>query len=215
MYLNTIMPMDISGGMVPDNEDLQILLPDYSAPLIDVEKTSQTSGGVETVSITIINDGSSTVTDLELNDAFPEKYGVLYSGSSDASWVRLSPGESVSISYEVRYANPGTYTNMPAVLKYQESGMSRTMVSNIPLATSKNPNGLMLLSENYKATLGLIDLLTERGDLFGLIPLAFIVLIAAVDVFKLYRNRSNGAEPEETVEFFPPGEIEDTSEDPL
>jgi len=215
MYLNTIMPMDINGGMVPDNEDLQIVLPDYSAPLIDVDKTSQTSGGVETVSITITNDGSSTVTDLELTDAFPEKYGVLSSGSSDASWVRLSPGESVSISYEVRYANPGTYTNMPAVLEYQESGMSRTMVSNIPLATSKNPNGLMLLSENYKTTFGLIDLLTGRGDLFQLIPLAFIVLIAAVDVFKLYRNRSNGAEPEETVEFFPPGEIEDTSEDPL
>ena len=215
MYLNTIMPMDISGGMVPDNEDLQIVLPDYSEPVIDLEKTSQTSGGVETVSITITNDGSSTVSDLELTDAFPEKYGVLSSGSSDASWVRLSPGESVSISYEVRYANPGTYTNMPAVLEYQESGMSRTMVSNIPLATSKNPNGLMLLSENYKTTFGLIDLLTGRGDLFQLIPLAFIVLIAAVDVFKLYRNRSNGAEPEETVEFFPPGEIEDTSEDPL
>ncbi len=194
MYLNTIMPMDMSGGMVPDNEDLQIVLPDYSAPLIDVEKTSQISGGVETVSITVTNDGSSTVTELELNDAFPEKYGVLYSGSSDASWVRLSPGESVSISYEVRYANPGTYTNMPAVLKYQESGMPRTAVSNIPLATSKNPNGLMLLSENYKATFGLIDLLTERGDLFGLIPLAFIALIAAVDVFKLYRNRSKSVD---------------------
>jgi len=215
MYLNTIMPMDISGGMVPDNEDLQIVLPDYSEPVIDLEKTSQTSGGVETVSITITNDGSSTVTDLELTDAFPEKYDVIYSGSSEESWVRLSPGESVSISYEVRYANPGTYTNMPAVLKYQESGMPSTVVSNIPLATSKNPNGLTLLSENYKATFGLIDLLTGRGNLFQLIPLAFIALIAAVDIFKYFRNRSNGTEPEETPEFFPPGEIEDTSEDPL
>ena len=219
MYLNTIMPMDITGGMVPDKEDLQITLPDYSAPLIDVEKTSQTSGGVETVSITVTNDGSSTVTDLELSDVFPEKYGVLNSGSSEASWVRLSPGESVSISYEVQYENPGTYTNMPAILKYQESGMPRTSVSNIPPATSKNPNGLLLLAENYKATFGLIDLLTDRGDLFQLIPLTFIALIAAVDVFKLYRNRSKSVDQPSDESAspppLPPEEPEDNAGDPL
>lgn len=219
MYLNTIMPMEISGGMVPVREDLQIELPDYSAPLIDVEKTSQTSGGVETVSVTITNDGSSTVTDLELNDAFPEKYGVLSSGTNKATWIRLGPEESVSVSYEVHYGNPGTYTNMPAILKYREGGEPRTAVSNILPATSKSPNGLSLLSENYKATFGLIDLLTGKGDLFGLIPLVLIALIAAVDAFKIYRNYSkSGDQPsDESVNPPPPPpeESEDTPGDPL
>ena len=190
MYLNTIMPIDISGGMVPASEDLQITLPDYSTPSVDVEKTSQTSRDMEMVTVTITNNGPSTITDLELNDAFPEKYGVLRSGFNQASWVRLRPRESVSISYGVEYVNPGTYTNMPAVLKYREDGKSRTAVSNIPPATSKNPSGLNLLVENYKATFGIIDLLTGRGDLFGLIPLAIFAVIAAVDAFKIYKNRS-------------------------
>ncbi|MFH1180697.1 MAG: hypothetical protein V1710_10065 [Candidatus Bathyarchaeota archaeon] len=216
MYLNTIMSMDVSGGMVPNREDLQISLPDYSAPLIDVEKTSQTSRGLETVTVTITNDGSSTVTDLELNDVFPEKYGVLSSGSNKAIWIRLSPGESVSVSYEVQYTKPGVYTNMPAVLKYKEGGKLGTAVSNILPATSKSPSGLTLLSENYKATFGLVDLLTGKGDLLGVIPLAFIALIAAVDAFKIYSNRSksDGQPLEEPAPVDPPAP-EDTPEDPL
>ena len=206
MYLNTIMPMAISGGMVPERQDLQIAIPDYSAPNVDVEKTSQTSGGVETVTITITNDGSTAVTDLELNDDFPEKYNVLSSGNNDATWTRLNPGESVSVSYETKYTNPGTYTNMPAVLKYMEGGEQRTSVSNIPPAVSENPNGLALLSENYRAVFGLIDTLTGKGDLFAMIPLAFIAIIAAVDAFKIYRNRSKNGDqaPEEHAPVDPP-----------
>jgi hypothetical protein len=206
----------MNGGMIPDREDLQIVLPDYSAPLIDVEKTSQTSNGVETVTVTITNDGSSTVTDLALDDAFPEKYNILGSGTNKGTWTRLSPGESVSVSYEIDYTNPGTYTNMPAVLKYMENGEQRTAVSNIPSATSKNPSGLTLLSANYGATFALVDKLTGRGDLFGMIPLAFVALIAAVDIFKIYRKRSKSDDqpPEEHAPGEPP-KPEDTPEDPL
>ena len=189
MYLNTITQMNISGGMIPTSEDLQITLPDYSTPSVDIEKTCQTSRGMEMVTVTITNNGLSNITDLELNDPFPEKYGVLSSGSTRASWIRLRPRESISISYEVQYVSPGTYTNMPAVLKYREDGKPCIAVSNIPPATSKNPNGLTLLAENYKATIGIINLLTGRGDLFGLIPLAIFAVIAAVDAFKIFKNR--------------------------
>jgi len=216
MYLNTIMPMDISGGMVPDSSDLQISIPDYSAPEVTLEKSSQTSGGVETVTVTITNDGTSTVIGLELTDLFPEKYGVLESGSNTATWTRLSPGESVSTSYVVNYENPGMYTNMPAVLNYEEGGEPRTAVSNILPASSKDPSGLSLLSANYQATFDVIGMLTGKGDLFRMIPLAFIVLIAAVDLFKMYRNRSKPAEePSMDPESFEQSEPEDSLEDPL
>jgi len=216
MYLNTIMPMDISGGMVPDRNDLRISVPDYSAPDITVEKSSQASGGVETVTITITNDGTSTVSDLELNDVFPEKYDVLNSGSSTATWTRLSPGESVSLSYEVKYDNPGTYTNMPAVLNYEEGGETRTAVSNILPASSKSPSGLKLLSENYQVTFDVIDMVTGNGDLFGMIPLVFIALIAAIDAFKIYRQRSTSEPPAPEEPQLPESPSdEDIPEDPL
>jgi len=216
MYLNSIMPMDISGGMVPDRNDLRISIPDYSSPDITVEKSSQASGGIETVSVTITNDGTSTVSDLELNDVFPEKYGVLSSGSNTATWTRLSPGESVSASYEVQYEHPGIYTNMPAILKYEEGGETRTAVSNILPASSKSPSGLTLLSENYQATFDVIDMVTGNGDLFGMIPLVFIALIAAIDAFKIYRQRSTSEPPAPEEPQLPESPSdEDTPEDPL
>ena len=216
MYLNTIMPMDISGGMVPDRNDLRISVPDYSAPDITVDKSSQTSGGVETVTVTITNDGPSAVTDMELNDVFPDKYDVLNSGSSTATWTRLSPGESVSLSYEIKYENPGTYTNMPAVLSYEEDGETRIAVSNILPALSKSPSGLTLLSENYQATFDVIDMVTGNGDLFGMIPLAFIALITAIDAFKIYRQRSTSEPPAPEEPQLPESPSdEDTPGDPL
>ncbi|RLI03391.1 hypothetical protein DRO31_01890 [Candidatus Bathyarchaeota archaeon] len=219
MYLNTIIPIYISGGMIPDAQDLRITLPDYSLPTIEVEKISQKSGDTETVSVTVTNDGSSVVTDLELDDVFPEKYGILSSGSNTATWTRLSPSESVSLSYEMQYERPGVYTNMPAVLKYEESGETRTSVSNIPPVSSKKPNGITLLTENYRATFEILDMLTGKGDLFALIPIAFIVLIAIVDVFKISRKRSKSDDQPLDEPVFPPPsppeEPPDSSEDPL
>ncbi len=190
MYLNSMMPMDISGGMVPDKSDLEISLPDYSPQVIQVEKTSQTSRKVETVTLTLTNDGSIALTDLELSDLYSEKYDLLTSGSSSATWGRLTPGASVTHSYELSYEYPGVYTNMPSVLTYQEGGESRTTVSNILHARTINPSAINLLSENYGATFELLDMLTGKGDLFKMISLVFIALIAAVDIFKMYRNRS-------------------------
>lgn len=219
MYLNSIIPIYMTGSMIPDAQDLRISLPEYSVPTIEVEKTSQTSGDTETVTITVTNDGSSSVTNLELDDLFPEKYGILSSGTNTATWTRLGPGESVSLSYEMQYERPGVYTNMPAVLKYEENGETHTSVSNIPPVSAKNPNGITLLIDNYQATFDIIDMLTGKGDLFALIPLAFIVLIAGIDVFKISRKRSKSDDQPLDEEVFPspspPEEPPDNSEDPL
>ena len=195
MYLNAIMPIDINGGMTPDAEDLIISLPDFNGQKIDVEKSSQTSGGVETVTITITNDGNSAVTNLELTDLFPEKYGVLDSGTNKATWPRLAPGTSVTHSYEASYNKPGTYTNTPAILRFDEDGETRSSISNIVPVTTRAPSGVSLLSENYQATFDILERLTGKGDLFGMIPLIFIALIGAIDLFKMYRSRST-SEPQ-------------------
>jgi hypothetical protein len=108
---------------------------------------------------------------------------------------------------------------MPAVLKYEESGEIHTSVSNIPPVSAKNPNGITLLTENYQATFEIIDMLTGKGDLFALIPLAFIVLIAGIDVFKISRKRSKSDDQPLDEEVIPPPsppeEPPDNSEDPL
>lgn len=215
MYLNTIMPMEISGGMTPDAEDLRISLPDLGG-VIDVEKTTQTSGGVETVTITITNYGNSAISNLQLTDLFPEKYEVLDSGINTATWTRLAPGASVTHSYAASYDKPGTYTNSPTILRYEENGETRSTVSNMLPATTKNPNGFTLLSENYRATFDILDRITGNGDLFGMVPIVFIALIAAIDLFKMYRNRSKtDAQPQVEVSPPDPPIDEDTPEDPL
>jgi hypothetical protein len=103
---------------------------------------------------------------------------------------------------------------MPSVLTYHEVGEKLTTVSNILQARTINPGAIRLLSENYEATFELIDILTGNGDLFQMIPLVFILLIAAIDTFKMYRKRSSFAPlaPEEPSLPEPPTD-EDTPVD--
>ena len=195
MYLDNIVDVELHGGSMPSSSNMQISLPDYVAPEVEVEKSSKTTSDGFTVTITVNNPGSSTLSDLMLKDAFPLKYGILDSGESEASWSTLSPGQSVSLSYETSYENPGIYTDLPAMLTYVENDETRSAASNTLPTTTKNPSSIGLLSDSYRATFDLIDMLTGKGDMFGMIPLAFIVLIAAIDIFKMYRNRST-AEPQ-------------------
>ena len=152
---------------------------------MDINRRARVSGRVEDVTITVSNNGNTAITDVELKDLFPENYGILSSGSSSATWERIAPGGSVTNSYELSYENPGAYTNMPAILKYDEAGATLSVSYNILPAKLRNPSGFGLVSENYLGTFDLIDMLTGNGDFFQLIPLAFIALIAAIDVFKI------------------------------
>jgi hypothetical protein len=195
MYLDNIIDVELHGGSTPISSNMQITLPDYAAPEVEVVKTSQASRGGSTVTLTVSTHGSSTLSDLMLRDAFPIKYGILDSGENEASWSSLTPGQSVSLSYETAYKNPGVYTNLPAMLTYVENDETRSVASNILPASTLNPSSIGLLSDSYQATFDLLDMLTGKGDLFQMVPLAFIALIAAVDVFKMYRKRST-SEPQ-------------------
>ena len=212
MYLNSMIEVDISGGSTPTASDLQITLPGYVAPEVEVMKTRDGSS----VTVTVTNEGSSTITDLSLKDAFPTKYSVLESGASEASWSRLSSGQSVSMTYVTAYENPGIYTDLPAMLHYTENDVLKAAASNTLSTSTNNPSPLVLLSDSYQATFDLIDMLTGNGDLFRMIPLALIVLIAVVDIFKMNRNRSKPSEePSMDPEPFVASEPEDIPGDPL
>jgi len=212
MYLNSMIEVDVSGGSSPSTSNLQITLPGYVAPEVEVVKTRDGSS----VTVTVTNEGSSTITDLSLKDAFPTKYSVLESGASEATWGRLSSGQSVSMTYITSYENPGIYTDLPAMLHYTENDVLKAAASNTLPSSTKNPSPIVLLSDSYQAFFDLIDMLTGNGDLFRMIPLVLIVLIAAVDIFKMYRNRSKPAEETsvDPVPFEPP-EPEDNPGDPL
>ncbi len=212
MYLNSMIEAEISGGSAPSASDLQIKLLGYVAPEVEIIKTRDGSA----VTVTVTNEGSSTITDLSLKDVFPTKYGVLESGASVATWSRITSGQSVSMTYITSYENPGTYTDIPAMLHYTENDVLRAAASNTLPTTTKNPNPIVLLSDSYQATFDLIDILTGKGDLFQMIPLVLIALIAAVDIFKMYRNRSKPEPeaPEDPSLPEPPG-FGDTPGDPL
>ena len=212
MYLNSMIEVEVSGGSTPTASELQITLPGYVAPEVEVVKTRDGSS----VTVTVTNEGSSTITDLSLKDAFPTKYGVLESGASEVTWSMLSSGQSVSMTYFTSYENPGIYTDLPAMLHYTENEAIRVAASNTLQTSIKNPSPIGLLSDSYQATFDLIDMLTGKGDLFMMIPMVFIALITAMDIFKMYRNRSKAVKaPLTDPEPFVPSEPEDNLEDPL
>lgn len=190
MYLDNIVDVELHGGSTPSSSNMQIFLPDYVSPEVEVTKTSQASRDGSIVTITVTNEGSSTVSDLVLKDAYPTKYGILDSGDSEAAWSRLSPGQSVSLSYVTSFGNPGVYTDIPAMLKYVENQEKRSAASNTLPTSTRKPSPFRLLANSYQATFELIDLVIGNGDLFSMIPLAFFVMIAAIDVFKMSRKQS-------------------------
>ncbi len=216
MYLKMLGDLDIQGGTVPNVQNLRVNLPNSISPTIEVKKESHSISNGASVTLTITNEGDTTATNLAISDIYPEKYGILHSGSNKHTWANLLPGKNVSLNYEVEYSNPGVYTDIPAILSYSIGETTITTTSNTLLAGNKSPSAITLLSENYKSTIGLVDELTGKGELFQMVPLVFISLIAVVDVFKIYRNRANPDETSSEESFLDePQEPEDNPEDPL
>ena len=211
MYFNSILNVEIYGGTTPRPANMRVILPEYTTPMVEVEKTSQLNNNGATVTVTVTNEGSTTLSDLRLKDSFPTKYGILVSGTNEATMTSLTPGNSFSLSYNVEYENPGVYTDLPAILTYEINDVSRSTASNKRPTILLNPNSFCLLSDSYHATFNLIDMLTGKGDLFEMVPLLVIALIAAIDLFKMYKSRftSEPQAPEEPSLPEPPSD-EDT-----
>lgn len=216
MYLRGMLNVELYGGSAPRSSDMIIDLLDYTPNEVTISKTSQPTNNGDSVTITVTNEGPQTLSDFNLKDSFPSKYDILDSGTSEVTWNRLAPGESFSVSYVTSYDHPGSYTDSPAILSYTKNESTKTSISNTLPVQTVNPNPFALLSKNYQTTFDLVDLVTGNGSLFQLIPLAFIAIIAAIDIFKIYRARSK-VEPQvqEEPENSDTPIDEDTSEDPL
>ena len=198
--------------------DTVMTVPELHPPEIELRKTTQsTSNGLQ-VTISATNNGENAVTNLSLLDSFPVKYGELVSGTPEATWSSLNPGETKTLSYTVELDYPGTYTDTPAVLHFTSNDFPSSAASNINPVIEKTPNPISMLGDCYSAITSVLDLVTnEKGDMLGLGILGFVVLIVIIDVIRYFSGRSkNDASPEEEqVPHTPPESPEDNHEDPL
>ena len=220
MLLSMVLPMlgviDIDSGP-PNSIDLRIEAPGINVPDVSLEKTVQRDGDTSTYTVTATNNGANAIENLEIRDSFPTKYGILESGTNQASQNRLSPGESVSITYSTLVSSPGVYTEIPALMTWDGEVLPSATASNILETLTKSPNGFSLLADTYGAMKAFGDLAFDgRGNLFDVALIGFVSLIALIDVFRYIRGRSK-SEPEAPEEpYLPdPPEFGDTPGDPL
>lgn len=217
LYLQMLGTFETDAG-TPTMLDTTLTVPELNPPEITLTKTTQKEGNTLEVIVTATNNGDHTITDLTLIDSYPLKYGKLITGTESASWRSLSPGQSQSISYTVSTSNPGSYTDVPAVLYFTSNDFPSATASNINQNIEESPNPVSMLGDSYQALTGVLDLVLDgKGDLLGYAIMGIVLLVAAFDVIKYLTGRSKRDEPPvaEEAPFVPPGSPEDNPEDPL
>jgi hypothetical protein len=215
-FLQGMGAIELEGGS-PSTLDTQIFIPEITLPEVQVTKTSQTesNGGLE-ITVTVKNNGDQTIRNLELVDAFPEKYDILVSGANTASWMSLSPGGTVSLSYTVNTQKPGSYSDIPALLSYEIGEIQASTTSNILQSVDKSPNPASMLTDDYQAITTLLDTASEgTGRMLTMAIAGFVLLIATIDVFRLVRKPKTGDSREPEPVPSPPEEPGDSAEYPL
>jgi uncharacterized repeat protein (TIGR01451 family) len=217
MYLQMLGAFETEAG-TPTILDTTINVPELYPPEITLTKTTQTTGDILEVTITATNNGDQTITDLELQDTFPLKYGELVSGTWNTSWISLSPGQTKTHTYLLRTDNPGSYTDVPAVLYFTSNDFPSATASNINQGLEESPNPIAMLGDSYQSITSVLDLILDgKGYLLGYAIMGFVLLIALIDVIRYMTGRSKSDEPPAAVEppFVPPESPEDNYEDPL
>ncbi|MCW4012563.1 MAG: DUF11 domain-containing protein, partial [Candidatus Bathyarchaeota archaeon] len=182
MYLQMLGTFETDAG-TPTILDTILTVPELNPPEITLTKTTEQNGDTLTVTVTATNDGDHTITDLELIDSYPVKYGNLITGTGTASWSSLTPGQTQSISYTVSTRNPGSYTDVPAVLYFTSNDFPSATASNINQNIEESPNPVSILGDSYQALTGVLDLVLDgKGDMLGYAIMGFILLVIAFDV---------------------------------
>ncbi len=220
MLLSMVMPMfgvmDIDSGP-PSSSDMRIDAPGIKLPEVSLIKTVQHDGDSSTYTVTAINNGATAIENVELRDSFATKYGVLESGTNVASWGRINPGESVSITYTTAISKPGVYTELPALMTWDGEVIQSVAASNILETRSKAPDAFSMLANTYGAIKEIGDLVLDgKGNMLDTVLIGFMVLIAIIDVLRYVMGRSK-PEPEASGESSSPEPpvYGDTPGDPL
>ncbi|MCK5671218.1 DUF11 domain-containing protein, partial [Candidatus Bathyarchaeota archaeon] len=191
--------------------------PGIKLPEVSLVKTVQHDGDSSTYTVTAINNGATAIENVELRDTFATKYGVLESGTNVASWGRINPGESVSITYTTTISKPGVYTEIPALMTWDGEVIQSVAASNILETRSKNPNAFSMLANTYGVIKEIGDLVLDgKGNMLDTVLIGFILLIAIIDVLRYFMGRSKpGPEAPEAPSAPEPPVYGDTSGDPL
>ena len=202
----------------PTVSDMQLTIPTVHIPEVTLTKSiQQGTGNTADVTVTATNNGAESISDLRLTDPFPTKYNILESGSSEATFFSLAPGQSPSITYSIDTMKPGTYTDVPAILTYKMGETTVSTPSNTLQCIEKTPNSVSMLADNYNSITGVLDrVLNGNGYLLTYVITAIVLIVAAWDVFKYFSGRSKtGEQPLDAMDLPPPVEPPDSSEDPL
>ncbi len=217
-FLQGMGVIDMEAGQ-PSILDTQLTVPMVHLPEVMLTKSiQQGSNEAKEITVTATNNGEESISDLKLMDQFPTKYDILESGSGEATWFSLAPGQSTSITYTVDAMKPGTYTDIPAILTYKIGETEVTTSSNTLQRLEKSPNSVSMLADNYNAITGVLDrLLKGNGQILSYVILAIVALVVAIDVFKYVSGRSKTDERPGDVTDLPPPHVEppDNPEDPL
>jgi Translocon-associated protein beta (TRAPB) len=216
-FLQGMGVIDMKTGQ-PTISDTQLTIPMVHVPKVTLTKSiQQISNGAREVTVTATNSGAESITDLKLTDPFPTKYDILKSGSSETTWFTLAPGQSTSITYAIDATKPGTYTDVPAILTYNNGETEVSTPSNTLQELEKPPNSVSMLADNYHAITGVLDrVLNGNGQILTYIIAALVLIVAAWDVFKYFSARSKtGEQPGDAT--VPPPFVEppDNPEAPL
>jgi len=124
--------------------DLRISFAARFPPNIAVTKSVSPSttnaGGTVTVTVEVHNLGDTAVNNVDVDDsdtvgAYQLSADVV-SGSTNAHWAQLPPGEAQTITYSIRVTSNGVYTLEPAAIMYSDENGDYTKTSERVVLTS-------------------------------------------------------------------------------
>jgi len=171
----------------PTQQDTQINIPFVNTQTVTLEKTVTENTGEISISLKVNNNEKEAITNVELTDLYPEKYGE--PSSRYKTWNRIEPGETRTHTYNLNIKNPGIYTDVPATLTYNINGTTQSVCSNTIQSYNKQINPTTMIKDNYKGLMSLTDKITNnKGYLLNFMIITYILIVAGLDVFKYLKN---------------------------
>jgi hypothetical protein len=169
-----------------------------------VSPESSSPNGVIQVTVTVRNDDSKAMANVLIDDSRTlTGYSVsasIASGSTSTTFSSIAPGETRTLTYNVRLGEAGAYTLRSASLSYSYAGEVFEDTSNEPEAMVERPNPLIMsvgvvVNTWSLAADGLTLLLGEAGRMI-MIGLTLIILAyVAFNWFRSIRRWLSGPPP--------------------
>jgi hypothetical protein len=184
---------DASQHMVMWNATALGTQPDYVInfeadfpPMVTIQRTfspdTTTPGGSTTVTVTVTNEGTETISNLVItDDQLASTYSsVSVSGSTSNTIASLAGGASATLTYTVSFTNEGGYTFYPARISYEYQS-NTYQKSSVRQQYTVTPDVAGLLIN------GLLDGMPYTGVAVGI-----VVLVGIYSVMGIFKSRSKG-----------------------